>query len=709
MPQESLRSVVYRSFVTCEDPRGVVEGKTIRISKTDTTKMSSRKAENKTQPKSSKEKEKMSLVEVKNGAQKLNQAIDSWSNGTSFRGQPKDIAKDLLKGALDLQESLMMLGKLQESSYMTNLKKKQEKLGEDLSDRLDQGRFESFRSYDSGYQKERKLANGSSRDCYSELRDVIREGLSKQNLLPNKAYQESALAGRDTDALAGKRTLQSSPDIASTSSSRSSSMIYSTHEFTSSDSFSSRATEEKPKRSNLIAKLMGLDQFPSKLLPSSPPKQLEVTSKMRPAFDVDLPNAKKPQFLGQKMDREHGQRMDREHMSLDEIIVMMQSKGLLRSNKHVIKQTSKSLTEETPPIVLMRPHRLGPDNQNVKVYDNPMRKLHQEKAKAEDISVKTRGKMKLPSNKQKASALVVTKPQRNQEVVKKIDKIQKIAPPVRRSIVEKAKSASLASKNDSLKEVKIQRSVSPNSITKRISSSALSTNKSSNQKKIMKIEKPTLSHKVVQINMPDQENTLESEVTIREHDNVRQQSLSEAFEKSLDHVTDAVPSMDHFEARNDHGESGVFDVIERKEKILKTISSFQDSEPANFELFQDCVNELLEHENQRQNPFLRCILPSRVCTSEGHMMTEIAKGVENLVNYSKFSNESSNADTISRILERDLYLSTNGGVWTAGWTDGCTVNEVEEAVLDLEKMVLSKLIDDILIELVSRGRFVQKT
>lgn len=204
MPQESLRSVVYRSFVTCEDPRGVVEGKTIRISKSDPTKMSSKRAENKSHLKTSKEKEKMSLVEVKNGAQKLNEAIDSWSKGASFRGQPKDIAKDLLKGALDLQESLMMLGKLQESTYITSLKKK-EKPSEELSSRICSDRFESFRvcDYDTGYEKERKLANGSSRDCYAELRDVIREGLSKQNLLPNKSYQENAYASRDSDELAG--------------------------------------------------------------------------------------------------------------------------------------------------------------------------------------------------------------------------------------------------------------------------------------------------------------------------------------------------------------------------------------------------------------------------------------------------------------------------------------------------------------------------
>ncbi|MFS7982446.1 hypothetical protein Hanom_Chr10g00963021 [Helianthus anomalus] len=467
MPQESLRSVVYKSFVTCEDPRGVVEGKTIRISKTGSTNMSTRRTE--------KEKEKMSLVEVKNGAQNLNEAIDLWSKGVSFKTQPKDIAKDLLKGALDLQESLMMLGKLQEVSCMANFKRKQEKPSEEPFSRIGSDRFESFEIYDSGYEKERKLANGSSRDCFTELREVIIEGLSKQNLLPpNKSYQESSFSSTNKE---GTRKPQLSPDIASTSSSTSSSMVYSTHEFTSFDSFSSRATDEKSKGSNVIAKLMGLEEFPAK----PPRKQLDVTSKMRPVYDVDLPNAKKPQFSVQKPDRED--------MPLDEIIKMMQSKGLLKSNKREMKRTSKRFEDDTSPIVLMRPQRVGlyPDHPKVKFHENPIRKLHQEKAKTEAKSVKNRktskSKLDSPSTKRKASVPVAAKPQRNQEVEKKIDNIQKMASQNKKKSVDNAKSTNSMSKNSSLKP---QISAQPNQVSKR------TTIKSNNQKKNTKIEKPII-------------------------------------------------------------------------------------------------------------------------------------------------------------------------------------------------------------------------
>ncbi|KAL4589645.1 hypothetical protein LXL04_002553 [Taraxacum kok-saghyz] len=670
MPQERLKSAVFRSFVTCEDPRGVIEGKTIRISKTDPTKTGS----NDKQLKNSKEKEKekmssskppssYELVEVRNGAHKLNEAIDSWSNRSHFKSQPKDIAKDLLKGALDLQESLMMLGKLQEASCMANLKKNQEMSSDVIVRKSKSDRFENFQNYDMGFETQSNFGNGSSKDCYSELRDVIRDGLSKQNLLPHKSYQENTFAG--SHELTGKRRLQLSQDMASTSSSRSSSMMYSTHEFTSSESISSRATEEKSKGSNLIAKLMGLDEFPSKPLPSTPRNQ------SRPTFDVDLSNGKKkPQFFVEKMDREN--------MTLDEVIKMMQSKGHLRSNKQEIKkrfEEDDDNDDDVPPIVLMKP-------QKVKANANSVRKLHQEKAKAEEKAMKSREKS--GSNKQKSC---VTKPERKQEIEKKVDKIQKMAPPLKKKQVENVKLTNSVSKNASLKQVKPQ----SNPITKRISSST----KSSNQKKYAKVEKavnkvndpsPTIIHDVLRI------------VSRIEHDNQDIKVTSNNLEETG--VSDVKkPKSEISKTISSFQDSEILETVNsfQNSKILENESDYQDCEPTNSGLFQDCINEFLEHENRRKNSWLTTsMLTSRNCGSEEELMREIVKGVENLRNYNKISN----GDMVYGFLERDLFLNKMGGTWSSGWKDGCTLDEVEEAVLDLEKMLLSKLIDDVVMELV---------
>ncbi|KAJ0881804.1 hypothetical protein HanRHA438_Chr10g0478191 [Helianthus annuus] len=251
--------------------------------------------------------------------------------------------------------------------------------------------------------------------------------------------------------------------------------------------------------------------------------------------------------------------------------------------------------------------------------------------------------------------------------------------------VDNAKSTNSMSKNSSLKP---QISAQPNQVSKR------TTIKSNNQKKNTKIEKPIIIHEALQIDSPNQEQTKDFEVTVKEIDNVRQESLCEA-------ARDDTTRIDQSETRNNQEHEGVFDTNERNARILKTITTLQNPEPASFELFQDCITEFLEHENERQNPLTpKTILPSRVCVSEDETTREILKRFERLRSYSKFSTKSCGADTVSGLLERDLRLCIGGAWGTTGCKDGCTVNEVEEIVLDMEKMVLSGLIDDLVMELV---------
>ncbi|GMP53766.1 hypothetical protein CsSME_00019140 [Camellia sinensis var. sinensis] len=148
MPQDSLRSALHRSFVTCDDPKCVIECRTIRKSKTSSKKLDKIERNHQSHKEGGEEigsknvaedspsnPSCFQLMEVSKDAHKINQVIYSWSKRTSFDRNSKEITKDLLKGALDLQDSLMMLGKLQEASqYMAQLKKNQkEKSGERIS------------------------------------------------------------------------------------------------------------------------------------------------------------------------------------------------------------------------------------------------------------------------------------------------------------------------------------------------------------------------------------------------------------------------------------------------------------------------------------------------------------------------------------------------------------------------------------------------
>ncbi|XP_059638140.1 uncharacterized protein LOC132280049 isoform X2 [Cornus florida] len=358
---------MYRSFITCDDPKGVVECSTIRKSKSGSQKMEStvvsrRSRKNSSASSTYKEESHMvskgvtkeiqnpssfQLMEVSKGAQNLNRVIDSWSDGMTFDGHSEDVAKDLLKGALDLQDSLVMLSKLQEAShYMAQLKKKQEKsgkgrIGEMGSERTNYNQFGDTKCQ-MGFQMP-KLST-DSRDCFEELRQVIKDGLARQNLLPNSCTEEEASFSRNTSV--------SARDTPSTSSGQSSTVH--SHESTSFDCpLPSKTPQKKRNGPNLIAKLMGLEEIPSKQLQSIPQKQ----SERRPIFDLDMPKTMNPPLVVQKGDPAR--------RSLKEILETVQFEGLLRSSslkefkpssRHPNSLPSKKRSiDDAPPIVIMRP------------------------------------------------------------------------------------------------------------------------------------------------------------------------------------------------------------------------------------------------------------------------------------------------------------------------------------------------------------------
>ncbi|KAF6155996.1 hypothetical protein GIB67_005587 [Kingdonia uniflora] len=349
MPQSSLRSAVYRSLVPCDDPNGVVENKTIRKSKNrskkieqgiesqrvkkESTSLSSifiKEGSNGVSSKGIREElldipPSFELLEVSRGAQKLNEMIDSWSRGISFDGQSNEIARDLLKGALDLQKSLSMLCKLQETSNY----KQNQKLDQGNLERNGSNRF-TEKNYPKAFQNQRLSIDGASRNCVEELRTVIRESLSRQNLLP------VPLSDGKFDSVS---------DIPSTSSSQSS----------ADWSVSSGAQHRK---TSVIAKLMGLEEFPSAPIQISQ-KQFEtekILSPRRPIFEIERPNTKKSYFL----DRNE----DPKRRTLKEVIETMRLNGLLKSRNidgfklwsHFTPSHSKQrLDDESPPIVIMKP------------------------------------------------------------------------------------------------------------------------------------------------------------------------------------------------------------------------------------------------------------------------------------------------------------------------------------------------------------------
>ena len=170
---------------------------------------------------------------------------------SSDPGKSEDIAKGILKGALDLQDSLSMIRKLQEeASQHTALfgrkhTKKSERDGIDGS-KIGRRRANPFREQSNakGFQRPHPSAGGSSSNCKEELKKVINESLVKQNMFPETT-----------------EGFDSGPETFSISTSQYSGVR--TNNSLSDPSLSVIASNIK-RGPSLVFNLMGLEEGPSK-------------------------------------------------------------------------------------------------------------------------------------------------------------------------------------------------------------------------------------------------------------------------------------------------------------------------------------------------------------------------------------------------------------------------------------------------------------
>ncbi|XP_054787666.1 uncharacterized protein LOC129293629 isoform X2 [Prosopis cineraria] len=357
---------MYRSFMTCDDPKGVVDCGAIRKSRAGSQKMKdkmkSRRTAEKSEaslPKKSDREEivpkgstessvdpsSLQLMEVSRGVQKLNNMVDSWSRDMRYNVRSENIAKDLLEGALDLQESLAVLRKLQEASqHKCCLQKKQNEKPErgrtdaKMMDGTYTNQFSEL-SYPMGFERPPLSAHDSSRNCREELKKVIKDSLVRQNLFTSSS-----------------EVLDSASEIPSTSSSQSSGV----HADRLSDSSFSSGTS-KVRGPNLVAKLMGLEEATSRSFPAAAQKQLQgekILNQKRPTFEIDIPKLKKTSSIIEKVDPERKK-------TLSEILERIHFKGLLKKSSvlepnlliHHSNDYRPKQCDSLPPIVLMKPGR----------------------------------------------------------------------------------------------------------------------------------------------------------------------------------------------------------------------------------------------------------------------------------------------------------------------------------------------------------------
>ncbi|KAF8388976.1 hypothetical protein HHK36_025660 [Tetracentron sinense] len=707
------------------------------------------------------------LLEVSRGAQKLNQMINSWSKELSFDGQSKDIARDLLRGGLDLQESLIKLGKLQKSSkHIGQLKKKQKLKSEQDGrggnevgiERMDPNRF-GDKNYQIGLQKPRLSADRSSRNCIEELKKVIRDSLSRQNLI------------LDTSA-----------------------------------------EKKKEKGPSLIAKLMGLEEFPPE------PLQLKLESEKilnqrRPIFDIDMPKARMPQFVDRNMDPERS--------TLKKILKTMQFKGLLKSNNvKGLKHTSSSkqrMDDEIPPIVIIKPlHFPCPQTEEpllgrliwgeraldskvmikkLETKEEPLAKKSIQEEGALDSKLMLRNleakkepptkritregvkdckkilkkpdqkelktKEKVSSNKMKASVPVNRKPQKKEASDKKVGKLQKVSPGRGKS-VEKENLKSKIGSNSQDQATKLRKSenasiIATNSVSHLGSTTQNPIHRMKKQPtKKAKLVRESHSNSLVTENLGCEEdgkgviltcaldsiftrtNTLLSEkllieegaktskIQIEVHRENSQNLLCEVTPQTNQHKR-GIESAEEANQLTDHKTTEksfvvetdlkglllsspsflifaeeLFDLKVNQSTVLQT-NGIKDVKMVNTRLFLDCANEIMERKSLQTSRVDHSLLQTylvnpTISISLDQLVEEVCDGIENLRSYSKLGGDEYPIDGLSIKLQRDLSCKGEvvNGIWDLGWRNRFSSEEADQVVDEVGKQVLNELIEEIL-------------
>ncbi|XXG48002.1 hypothetical protein AAC387_Pa02g2556 [Persea americana] len=768
------------------------------------------------------------LWQVSEGAQNLNQMVDLWPEGPSLGKRSSHFANDLLRGASDLQESLIMLGKLQEDSIVMARRKKKQKPNIRKEKEIDVEKVWSDRFQNGNYQNicqaPRVSVDGSSKShMEEELKKVIRDRLYRQNLLSVPSGEEkNSSDGQNLNSLSDG-LLESSRRLNTVPlNDRRKNMCY---DQKPSVGNSNPATSlHKPKRPNLIAKLMGLEDLPSEKVQTTT-KQMEskrFLSPHHPNFNIDMPKTRKLQFKNPDTDQER--------KTLKEILDTMQFKGLLKSNYYndyeiesrQMKRHSRDFSkvrpgEILPPIVIIKPlpfpfmnredvkpeeliwpgisdpkqiHKKlgGRDQKNLEtvvedsivldsrivgkteakeqqiketiVYEDGasdtkqiFRKLGMSEQKIVETADESSNKIKAAVEKQKKKEAI--------KASKKVEEVQK-ALPDRKPVKENTKSViasrsqvrTTSTKSNQPKKVSIpvknhsscQRSAAQNQNSTSSKQSMTRAAKNQTRKEKQYRESPAMNSVTVRARSEDDGavSALEISDTARtllddrlpiqiKQDMKIKDSAQENQNSASNIVPDPAPSRVTIECAKDSNQ-----LDEDKDSIRNTIKTEMDltklllSSPSflncaeelydcntnqpmcfqfngletgtvNSRLFLDCAHELMTRKSCQREFVDHSLLWTymwgpKVSISIDQLVEELIDEIENLRSYNKTGDGVLPTDGLYTILGKDLRCKRRlvNGVWDLGWVSGHSMEDAEQVIVEVEKHVLSCLIEEVI-------------
>ncbi|KAJ0234657.1 Uncharacterized protein HA466_0272290 [Hirschfeldia incana] len=715
MPEGKLRSGVYRSFIMCDDPRGVVErGAVKKQSKTRNNSICSGTNQRFDHPSKPKERSQaaprkstedpppssLQLLRVSKGIQKLNVAIDSYSKESRHETvRPEDIAKGLLRGALDLEESLAMLSSIQEAD---NKQK-----GKVMNDGRRDLRFQRSMSDRFEERVEKRMMvqeNVASKDCYDELRNVIRESFHRQNLLPQATTTET-----EKTRVVRSGFVSSSGAASSSTSSSQSSMV--------SGSTKSSASSDVPRRApSLIARLMGLDPSPQQ--PNNEHIDKPVIVNVSPERQEKLLKRKKKESTPETV-RCNSTRKAVLQSLPEEILSENPSRVLLIKPVNVVQPK----TDNKRPVLPKKPRMQG----EVHPRMINQRKDHQAKTSSNNT-------MKLPSSPTKKDKMV-RKVEENEGKVMKL-----LSPSNVKAVKPKETTKKIYVKKEDISEGKDRRSalklhanhhgtnkksngssdMSRNKNQRsRLSSSSSSS--SDEQKRNSRLKKSgEASKRSPKKKLHQRDNDLASE---------NNSSASQDTGESINQIyaEETTSSELHIQGHCDSGEvTSCAPTIQQETSLRSFLSNSSDfiSYAENLFDFNTNTNRSQEttcqdrdsnvisdqrlaldfaKEVARRRSLLLITKPTCPLKSSLHideLLMEVCDGFDSLRSYrDTFLNQSSFVkESIHMVLEKDLYSKKKemtSGVWDLGWRSEFQIDETHQSVVDLEKLILSGLIQEI--------------
>lgn len=177
------------------------------------------------------------IQEISKGAQKLNQILRACSNGLNFDNYSIEIGKELLKGAMDLQQALQMLVNLQEASE----------------------------SMVQPRSKSRIVLLEDDKEVKEEEEPV--KGIEKKqlDLIPRFSFDKPTRPGRPRKQQRLPALVYPSESTFNSISALKRSTSYRTDQEKQTVSSSSNGKVGKGRMSNVIAKLMGLEEVPGNM------------------------------------------------------------------------------------------------------------------------------------------------------------------------------------------------------------------------------------------------------------------------------------------------------------------------------------------------------------------------------------------------------------------------------------------------------------